>query len=242
MQTNETSEPALTKVLIVLPAYDGTVKTETFLSLLNFARQSRDLGIEATFTAINGDGAIGRVRNNAAHYLLEHSDHEYLMQIDHDIRFTPEDLARLVSHKVDVVGGMYAVKQLEDRWIMTGLEGEATDDRGLLSVREIGTGFLLISRRCLEKLRADNPDITYRCDGDPAAPTKWDFFKFGVVDNRYLSEDYYFCLLARRAGFKVYADTEVRLQHIGAIAYPVLPTVRAMIAKENEEKAAASTP
>jgi hypothetical protein len=35
----------------------------------------------------------------------------------------------------------------------------------------------------------------------------------------YLGEDYAFCERARRCGFKIFADTTIRLQHIGIYGY-----------------------
>ncbi|HEX5444103.1 MAG TPA: hypothetical protein VFW87_09760, partial [Pirellulales bacterium] len=35
----------------------------------------------------------------------------------------------------------------------------------------------------------------------------------------YLAEDYGFCRRARQCGFKIYADTSIRLWHIGSYRY-----------------------
>jgi len=41
------------------------------------------------------------------------------------------------------------------------------------------------------------------------------------VDGEYLSEDWLFCDMARRAGFNVFADTHVLLNHVGQVTFPL---------------------
>ena len=49
------------------------------------------------------------------------------------------------------------------------------------------------------------------------------FFQPIIVDTEkgpwYLAEDYSFCERARRCGFKIMADTRVRLWHVGSYKY-----------------------
>jgi hypothetical protein len=41
----------------------------------------------------------------------------------------------------------------------------------------------------------------------------------GDGDHAYLGEDYSFCERARRCGYKIFADSTIRLQHIGLYGY-----------------------
>lgn len=65
---------------------------------------------------------------------------------------------------------------------------------GLLEVHSAGTGGMLVRRRVLEAI------------GDP-----WFEFKQGEL----LSEDVDFCRKIRAAGFRIHADMEVRMGHVG---------------------------
>lgn len=206
------------KVLIALPTYEGKQRVETSMCLLNLTGVMDR--VEFTFTQLPGDAAIGRLRNHAAWFLLTQTDCDYMLQIDHDIVFTPDDVLRIVSHGEDIVGGLYPAKQLEPkRWIVTGMKGEEPDARGLEKCAEIGTGFLLTHRSVFERMAKAYPEEEYQCDSDPKRPTKWDFFKFGVVNRRYMSEDYYFCYRARCLGFDIYADHGIKLGHVGPHQY-----------------------
>jgi hypothetical protein len=49
----------------------------------------------------------------------------------------------------------------------------------------------------------------------------WDFFDMPRVDGRKLSEDWYFCNVARELGFKVWGDTKVLLMHVGTAVFPL---------------------
>lgn len=211
------------KVLLAFPTYEGKQRFETSMCILDLTRIMDK--IEFTFTALPQDAAIGRLRNHAAWFLLEKTDCDYMLQIDHDITFSTDDILRILNHGEDIVGGLYPAKQInKPRWIVTGIEGEQPDERGLEKCMEIGTGFLLTHRSVFEKMRAAYPEEAYHCDADPARPLKHDFFKFGVVNKRYLSEDYYFCYRARCLGFDIYADHGVKLGHIGPHEFKGPPT------------------
>jgi hypothetical protein len=60
------------------------------------------------------------------------------------------------------------------------------------------------------------PEIAYTPDDTSARQVAWDFFSMGVVNGRYLSEDYYFDYRLRQAGFDVWVDTTVVTRHRGS--------------------------
>jgi hypothetical protein len=96
-----------------------------------------------------------------------------------------------------------------------GQEGE------LFVVKEAGTGFMMIKRSVLGAFRAMWPEHDYQADGDEQQGTYHDWFRVGVKDKRYLSEDYYFCQLAAELGIKTYMDTSFMTEHIGKMSYPM---------------------
>jgi len=73
---------------------------------------------------------------------------------DSDIIATPDQVARLLSHDEAIVGGLYANKsERRLKWVLNPF-GETTpnDNRGILPVRHIGTGFLLVAREVFETM------------------------------------------------------------------------------------------
>jgi hypothetical protein len=95
-----------------------------------------------------------------------------------------------------------------------------------LEIGEGGTGFMLIPRETLEKFKEAYPELSYK--PDHVRTNNFDgtreitaFFDC-VIDpetKRYLSEDYFFCKWARKAGMKVWLCPWIQLQHIGSYVF-----------------------
>lgn len=168
-----------------------------------------------------GDSLVSRARNNLTHEFLK-TDCEYFLQIDSDIVFNHNDIYRILSHNVPIVGGIYPVKEKETRWCLNKFKYNIKKDSELLAVSETGTGFLLVHRNVFEAIREDDPTRIYKCDMDKEE--KYDYWRVGVKDGRYLSEDWWFCQDAREAGFEVLVDTKLILGHFGYATYPLTET------------------
>ena len=117
------------------------------------------------------------------------------------------------------MGGLYAIKDESQRWCSNSLVNAKPDSKGLLRVRETGTGFLLVHRDVFHAIREDHVDRIYKCDMDKE--TKFDYWAVGVRNGRYLSEDWWFCKDARDAGFEVMVDTKIQVGHLGIASYPI---------------------
>ena len=95
-----------------------------------------------------------------------------------------------------------------------------------LEVGEAGTGFMLIPRETLAKFAETYPELKYK--PDHARTENFDgsheitaFFDC-VIDpetKRYLSEDYFFCKWARKAGMKVWMCPWMNLHHTGSFVF-----------------------
>lgn len=175
-----------------------------------------------------GDG-VARSRNMLACEFLR-SDCDVMLQIDCDLIFSPEHVARIVNHNVPVVGGSYPKKQdgrLE--WVMNTLPNQNEQKPtpgGLLPVRYVGTGFLCVQRQALEQMRDRYPESSYQADyGNNQRD--FEFFPMRVYrekqsdPGRYLSEDWFFCQRWLDMGGTVYLDTGTILRHIGPAVFPL---------------------
>lgn len=95
-----------------------------------------------------------------------------------------------------------------------------------LEVAEAGTGFMLIPRATLEKFKEAYPELSYkpdhvRTDNFDGSREITAFFDC-VIDpetKRYLSEDYFFCKWARKAGMQVWMCPWMNLHHIGSYIF-----------------------
>ena len=221
--TRSESAPA-PKLCIAIPIY-GAVPGQTVACLVALASRPP---LRFEFRTRLNDSLVTRSRNSLTADFLAGAC-EKLLFLDSDLIFTPEDVARIASHEVDIVGGFYPIKEDSDqiRWCVNGPPGTtdpAPDARGLTPVRYIGTGFCCIHRRVFERLAQTGVAAPYQTDGETPRP-EHDFWSVGVHASqgrgRYLSEDWLFCQRALDAGFEVWGDLGVQLRHVGTAIWPL---------------------
>jgi hypothetical protein len=146
---------------------------------------------------------------------------EQVMWIDSDIGFDPDDVLKLSAQPLPVCSGIYPKKG--GRAIASNLlPGSAQvvfgREGGVIEIAYAAAGFLCIHRDVFLALQETLPLCNETFDA-PFHP----FFMPMVGSDKgkpwYLGEDFAFCERARRAGFKIYADTSIRLHHYGRYAY-----------------------
>jgi hypothetical protein len=169
-----------------------------------------------------GQTAIDYARSKMATDALE-AGFEEIMWIDSDVGFTADDVEVLRRHRLPMVSGIYPQKGHralashllpETEHLVFGIGG------GLIEILYAAGGFLLTHRRVYEAIR-EHEQLPY-CNerfGGAFTPYFWPMVVPDEDGHWYLAEDFAFCERARRAGFAVMADTRIRLQHIGRIAY-----------------------
>lgn len=201
-------------VLIGFPCYDSRAEVSVMQEIIH-AIQDPNCPVGAV-QYYNGDSLIPRGRNKIAKMFMD-SKYKYLMFIDSDIIFRRDMITKLRQHDKPICGGVYLKKTLPYTPVMNGLLSEEGD---LKVMREIGTGFMMIRRDVFAGLATMRPEDTYKPDSDEPEGTYHDWFKVGVKDGRYLSEDYYFCQNALELGYKSYLDPSILVTHIGRMDYP----------------------
>jgi hypothetical protein len=149
-----------------------------------------------------------------------------LMWIDADIGFSADDVERLRAHEQSFVCGIYAKRgpaELACHAKPGTTELVFGETGGLVELSHVGMGFCLIRREVFDDVatkhalavcgkRTKGPFVPYFLP--MIAPHADD-----PDDNWYLAEDYAFCERARTAGHPVFADTRIRLFHIGRYGY-----------------------
>ena len=166
-----------------------------------------------------GEGFVGRARNQIVSRFLE-SDFTDLLMIDSDILYGPEHVDRIASHNVPVVAGFYPKKAPGSTvWVANHHKAnDKVNEDGLVRVSTIGTGFIKIQRKVLEKMRDTHLASRYIVDGTDIV--EYEFFPFRVVNGKLRSEDWAFCDNCHELGFPVYGDTKCLLRHFGSAIYP----------------------
>ena len=186
---------------------------------------------------------------------------EEIVFIDADTAWDTDKLLRLLSHGVDIVGGVYCKRKPgEPEWTAhSTLEGCRED--GLQPVNDIGTGFLRVKMSVFDTLDLRFPHRRFTDNGK----TRMEYFPMGLCAGTshmhpaeltlrrvleaitgdsaesdpltairrvkaailnetgpvsLVGEDIGFCRLCRAAGIPLYADTRLRLRHMGEIGFP----------------------
>ena len=148
---------------------------------------------------------------------------EETMWIDADIGFDPDAVDRLRSHDVPIVCGIYPRKgqRVLSCHVMPGTPNLVFGQGGgLVEILYAGAGFLLVRRPVyLDLFRQLELAVCNERFGRPLIP----FFQPAVRPDDdgswYLAEDWAFCDRARRSGYRIMADTTIRVWHLGTYAY-----------------------
>ena len=173
-----------------------------------------------------GDSLVARARNKIVADFLA-TDCTHLLFLDTDLIFSVQAIARLLSHDVAIVGGLYPKKQKELAWVCNMLPESEPDARGLQRVKYIGTGAMLIRRDVIELMIRCHPEIAYETDRGQQQRIEHDIFPCAPMfdpehgNTRYHSEDWGFCRRALNLGIDVHADTCVVMKHVGDCIYPL---------------------
>jgi hypothetical protein len=211
-----------------------------------FMRESIE-GWEARWLELGG-GGITVTRNIMASIAIKEG-YDVLLFVAGDIGYREDDLAREVrrclSHferdpeHVHVVGGLYLFKRFPLQLALSQDEARHVDEFGLIEVEKTGTDFLAISTRAMNEVIDRWEFISTRLYGHgiPLAydsyisndaayqGLQWNLFGQACVyaeegnEINFLPEDFYWCRLAREAGFKIYVDSAIRLQHWGSACF-----------------------
>jgi hypothetical protein len=175
---------------------------------------------------------ITRIRNDFISDFLN-SDCSHLLFIDSDLYdFKQTFLDLLCADTPKVCGGIYRKKQLKEAYnvnLCKSIEQTLEERKGaFIEVKHIPTGLMIIEKSVFYQMIISYPERKY-LDGQTI---KYNFFDAGVIEGRYLSEDYYFCdegrylsedyyfcELYRSIGGKVYAVLDSEVTHHGVLNY-----------------------
>ena len=147
-------------------------------------------------------------------------DYDYIMFIDSDIIFSPEDIAQLINSDKDICCGAYLmdggshyaiVEEFDNKYFLENgtfkflNKNDLNNKNDLFNVTYCGMGFMLIKKNVIETLEYP-----------------W-FYADKIIFNNeiveFTSEDVAFCLSLIKKGFTIYIDPKVRVGHEKTIVY-----------------------
>ncbi len=190
-------------------------------------------GFEVKIYATEGDSLVSRTRNShISVFINEYKDFDYFISIDSDLEIlntNKEDniFKKLISHNEDFVGGLYALKNQEfNASSSLSLQGEnkILYNIGLVEMQWLSSGCWCLKRSVIEKMINFYPELAYEGDGPMFGKTCYGLYMPMIKEiemgrKKYLSEDWSFNERWKEIGGKIYADTSIKLRHIGKYSY-----------------------
>jgi GT2 family glycosyltransferase len=181
------------RILLCIP-YTGYVAPQAAYSLIPMACHARNKGVSVDMLPI-GLSLVYTAREEAAKTFLE-GDYDALLFVDSDMVVPVDLLTKLIEADKDIVSAL-AFKRVPGYEPCIFKECNEQDakfyldyPKGLVEIEGVGMACTLIKRKVFETVQ------------EP-----WFF------PHKILGEDLSFCVRARAAGFRIYADTELICGH-----------------------------
>ena len=128
--------------------------------------------------------------------------------IDDDMSWDPIAPLKMLAHQKEFIAGAGPVKN-EKRFAADLIEEEGD----LVTVRNVGGAFLLLSREMVQKMMDGYPELNHAAfDGFPR------LFQDEYTSTQWKSEDTVFCDRWRQIGGEIYVYPDVYFEHLGLYA------------------------
>lgn len=209
------SQPPIENVLIATPAYGCMIHMDCH----NFITGLYYTGVKFQHIIIGNESLITRARNKLISFFYTQTEFTHLFFLDADIGLHPNALPKLLSANVDVIGVPIALKGFNPDGTPVLNVGKINmiSEQQLANVDHIGTAALLISRNAVSKVLEICEFYTEESisRGTVNITKIYDVFKVGILDNNYLSEDFWFCKMIKNLGMDIFADFSILASHAG---------------------------
>ena len=203
------------KVMIAIPAYTGTIHLGTMRCLMTDLIALIKRGDQFTLVDDIGNALIADCRGVIATNFHK-SDCDDLVFIDSDVAWEEGALLKIIDAPKDVVAGIYPKRRDPIEYHLHFLDRPelwADPETGLLEVKAVPSGFLKISKNCVNKMIEAYPDKhIYSDDKDKKF---YPLFDHIFEDGMKWGEDYSFCIRWRNLGGQIWIDPELTMGHIG---------------------------
>ena len=243
------TQSKMLKICIATPCFGGQVFCGFMRSVLSLQQVLTTCEIEFDYIFLEGESLIPRARNSCvekfmssdcSHLLFIDADITFrpktilnLLCSELEMCGTPYPKKHInwakvkdILKKEPEINSMALRQRISDiNWnpLLKKIDGDIcmSENKGFVEVKDIPTGMMLIRRSVIQSLMAYYPELKYvnNVAGYGNSDYFYDFFRCGIDDGTYLSEDYYFCKLCREAGIKLYLDLQSTLIHTGKMDF-----------------------
>lgn len=207
------------RVLIATPSYSAMFPDDYVASLIQTIHALNDAGIAYNWIYLSKCSFLPQARDILADIFLSHSAFTHLLFIDSDMRWTPDTAPKLLSHNAPVVAAP-AISRTEENatWNFTPIPGESPNENGLLRVKQIGTGVMLISRDTLESVASTATSYGAPMHALGGKMIK-NIFPTAIINNVFHGEDFTFCATLTSLSIPIAVDTTLAVGHLGSKWY-----------------------
>jgi len=255
MATMEYLKKNKVKIIIGTPCFGGMIHNGYFQSMIELAANFTKLNLHYEVLTIGNESLIQRARNGIVAKFMSDPISTHLMFIDADITFSWIHIVKLLISGKELSGGCYPKKAFnwdkikhqsvknpkmhEDELMAKSLdyvfnpiyhqEGENVViklNNGMVQVKDIGTGFMLINKSVITKMMKKYPETKFMNNVAGYGQTNTNDYFYALFDccidpvsRVYLSEDYLFCKRWIELGGELWVDLGTNLNHTGIIDY-----------------------
>ena len=198
------------KVLIGTPSYDGRIDVWFANSLISTVKKAEKEGIFVHAIYTSYDSLIQRARNSLIKLAID-GGYDDLFFIDSDTEWEPEWFFNLLDRPEPIVGGALIKKTDKEGYTVKLVDKKLkySQDKKLIEVDGVGTGFMKVSKFALDKLWEISDE--YTSEGEKHRMV----FDIKVENGDLISEDYILCNKWKSLGYKVWLDPTITCNHIG---------------------------
>lgn len=206
------------RIALVTPCYNEQVHYDYMLSVMATERMGSSLGIEVKTYIAAGTAILPRVRNRLiAQAMADKCD--WIVCIDDDIGFNPEDFFKLFKHGVDIVAAAPAKRH--HRWDeqpaavakfpVGNITGKRTEAGRIWKMDAVATGFMAIRSTVIEKMES----VTNAYVTEGVQVRSWFWLDLITLDGQVTDEgeDYNFCRKWIELGGECWVDPDIRVRH-----------------------------
>jgi len=211
--------------MIGTPAYGGMVHTDYIWSVLPLRKN----GVNYEIAFIGNQSLITRARNELFSLFVssDYDKYSHLFFLDADIGIKPEGVKRLLDHDKPLIAAPVPLKGISSGGKPFFNVGEILEEQenSLVTVDSVGTAVMCIRKDLALEVKEwaiENKQVYHRKGHSLLNNVRqeisgefYNVFDVGIFDDDYLSEDFYFCRLARELGHKVYVDVSIPTRHNG---------------------------
>lgn len=210
----------MTKVFLATPAYDGKVNVQYAISLGETYNLLKNVGIDVQ-TAINCSGSLLVAERNRLLEQFMDSDCTHILCIDSDLGWPAQSVLAMIHHEKDFVGGVYPTRR-DNLFLFRPVLKEdgslETDGKKLMKMEYIPSGFIMLTRDAVKKMRGFFPHLFFKpkeSNNDPSRLSGYALFNTEVWEGEFWGEDYVFCRRVREAGIDIWVDPMIEFDHCG---------------------------